>query len=365
MVKKVFVPLLVALLCVVSVGNAQPFKDEQAIYQLELPARWRVVQSSATLAVFSDKDNQNVFSISLYPSYPAARSQDSNYMILRLINEKLAEKVPGAVIKTVNAGKVANQEAVLTSLESKNKAGKKTAEFLAMSFWVNDKVIQILCRSNQAENADALLSVFKPIIDSVRLQSATAYEWAVKGRKARDTNQFETALDAYAQAAALDANNTEYIYQLAYTYSHTGDYERAIAEITKAIALRPKTAFYYHERAYAHVQMKNPQAALADAEQAITLNPRISIFYAGRGNAHAMTGNYEAALADFQKCAELKGGILDADFNLAQVYELLGRREEAIRCYQTVAASPALPEPVKVKVEARINGDWGTYKEWI
>ncbi|SDM61697.1 Tetratricopeptide repeat-containing protein [Dendrosporobacter quercicolus] len=124
-------------------------------------------------------------------------------------------------------------------------------------------------------------------------------------------------------------------------------------------------AFNYQERAYSHIKLKNAEAALADTNQAIALDPNKAIFYAGRGNAFALMEKYPEAIKDFEKCLELQGKPLDSQFNLGQVYELTGNQEKALFYYSIIAKIPNLPEPVNVKVQARMMGDWENYKEWI
>ncbi|MDU4962497.1 MAG: tetratricopeptide repeat protein [Sporomusaceae bacterium] len=361
MLKKLIGLVAVIVLGLSPVAAADSFLEGR--YTLEIPEQWQVVRSTQEVSVFADEKGRNVVSAGFHPPYPGARSQLDSYLLLRMVNKKISEEVPDAAALQTAVKTIAGQPAMLTRFAGSNDG--RPAQYLAASFWVNDTIFQILCRSDDAVSATRLETVFKPILDSISLAAPTAHDWAGKARLAWAQNRFKDAIEAYTRATELDAKNTEYLYQLAYAYSHNGNYEQAVGAITQAIALAPKNADYYAERAYSYIQMKNPQAALDDANQALALNSRNADFYAARGNAYALLGDYEAALADFQQCSLLKGDILNADFNLGQVYELLGRRDEALACYETVAAAADLPDEVKLKVRARVNGDWELYREWI
>ena len=363
MIKKIVAIIVISLSLFISVTSAQSYEDRDNGFSLTLPDSWIVTKPNPTGAFFSDKEDQTKIFALVLPKFPSGRSGTDSFLILKIINEGFVKKMSGAVLET-KVDKIANQVAVETIFSYYDKNGN-VAKTMVASFWVNDSVIQIGCLSKQTGNLDEVISLFRPVLQSLKLQALTAHEWAEKGHGFRKNKDYDQSIEAFTNAAKLDSKNAEYFYQLAYTNSEKGNLNQAITEITKAIALKPKEAFYYHERAYANYRLKNAAMVLEDDTKAIELDPKKAIFYAGRGNAYALQGKYTEAIADFKKCLELKGGPLDSKFNLGQAYEMAGKQEEALTYYKMIVESPQLPEPVKAKVQARVNGDWQSHKEWL
>lgn len=363
MVKKIAAIIVISLSLFISAASAQPYEDRDNGFSLTLPESWIVTKANSSGAVFSDKDDQTRIFTLVLPKFPSGRSEVDTFLLLKVINERYVAKMSGTVLET-KVDKIASQIAVETIFSYNDRNGNP-AKTMVASFWVNDSVFQIGCLSRQIGNLDEIMTLFKPVLQSLKLQALTAHDWADKGGVFRKNKDYAQAIEAFTNATKLDSKNAEYFYQLAYTHSEKGDFNQAVAEITKAIALKPKVAFYYHERAYANYRLKNAAMVLEDDTKAIELNPKKAIFYAGRGNAYALLGKYNEAIADFQKCLELKGGLLDSKFNLAQAYEMAGKQEEALTYYKMIADELHLPEPVKAKVQARVNGDWQSQKEWL
>ncbi|WP_371381618.1 tetratricopeptide repeat protein [Sporomusa aerivorans] len=363
MFRKIFLLFVINLFFFIPIVDAQVYEDKNNGYSIEIPQYWRVIQTNPTMSVISSNDNEAKIVIAFLPKYPLSRSQDESNLILNEISNRMSKKTPGAVDDTKLIEKIGNQEAIssIYSFTTKNNTNLK---LMNVYFWVNDSICQIAV-STKPEKFEELKPIFLSVLNSFKLQSMTAYDWAFKGYEYQKNREYDKAIDAFSKAANLDVKNTEYIYQIAYTNSEKGDYNQAIAAMTKAIELNPKEAFFYHERAYAHIKARNAQLALEDENKAIQINPKKAILYAGRGNAYAIMGKYEEAITDFQKCFELKGNPLDSAFNLGQTYELMGRGAEALKYYKMVVEYPNLPNPVKEKVQARINGEWESYKEWI
>lgn len=362
MFRKIFLLTVISLLFIVSTASAQVYEDHNNGYSLEVPENWKISKATSN-GISIQKDNQGAVVLIFLPRYPSARTQSDNYYILIKGFDMFIHKVSGAVIESVKVDKIANQEAVTAVISYPTKDGNQ-GRIMFTDFWVNDSICEVVCFSKSGQYEE-LKPTFVSILNSLKLQSVTAYDWASKGSVYQKNKEYDKAIDAFSNATKMDTKNTEYIYQLAYTYSEEGDYNQAIAEMSKAIELIPREAFYYHERAYAYIKSKDAQKALEDENKAIQINPKKATFYAGRGNAYALMEKYEEALTDFQKCAELKGSPFDSTFNLGQTYDMMGNRDEALKYYKLIVDQTDLPAPIKEKVQARINGDWDSYKGWL
>jgi tetratricopeptide (TPR) repeat protein len=76
---------------------------------------------------------------------------------------------------------------------------------------------------------------------------------------------------------------------------------------------------------------------------------------------------YQDAEKDFETSLRLNPETGTPFFNLAQVYELTGRKAEAIESYRKAEEylSSFSNEKVKEKIKLRLQGKWDSYKEWL
>lgn len=373
MLRKIIVLLSVTLCLFTSIASAQVFENKGYGFSVTIPDKWLIESKETSFAFQNNEKRDRTVGIFFMRPFPSARSTAEDILILLEVAKRFEKGTNATVVEPVKLMNVAGQPAVKATYAITRIDGTQTKAVIAV-FWDNDRLCQIICAAKEGEYEDSL-PAFKEVLGSFKFNSPTAFEWGSKGLAYQKSKEYDKAIEAFTKARALDPRHTEYVYQLAYTYSEMGKYDQAIQEISKAIELKPKNAFYYNERAYAYIQKKNGQAALEDINKAIELNPKNGHYYAGRGNALALLGKYEDAIPDFEKQIELIGESAEVCFNLGQCYELMGNQGEALKYYKKTTEYVTAPNkaanfldissPSKAKVAKRINGDWDSSKEWL
>lgn len=119
---------------------------------------------------------------------------------------------------------------------------------------------------------------------------AQAEEWFEQGQVSYEAGEFETALNQYSEAIALNATHVKAYASRASVLGILEDYEGAIADYTTAIGLEPDFA----------------------------------VAYGGRGYAQALKGDLTAASEDLWEAAQLFKGQEDMD-NYLKILALLGQ----------------------------------------
>lgn len=350
------------------VAKAQVVENTKVGVSLVAPDSWKVIyghgEGNGTLLfrVFDNEKSGRII-VSAMPPFPIAVSNADYGVILQMFIKQFYSKCPDAKVEVSKKDTIANQDAYMAVFSYPRKDGGRDV-MLKAAFWVNDTMLDISAVSKE-EDSEQEMKTFLEMVKSIKLNQMTGLEWAKQGYTYKQSGNYEKAREAFSMASKVQAKNYDNYYELAYASAEVSDYAQAVNAISKAIELKPKMAFYYFERSYSYYKLKNAEAALADANQALQLDPKKGIFYSCRGNAYALLNKYPEAIADFNKCLELNGDPEFTRFNLGQAYELAGDKEKALYNYKIASGISKLMEQHKTKVQARINGDWDSYKEWI
>jgi len=234
--------------------------------------------------------------------------------------------------------------------------------------------------------------------------SFTSVEVYTQGQRYEFKRDFENALASYTKAIELDKNYINAYSGRARVYSWLQKFDLAIVDNSKCIELDPLNFGFYLNRGHNYMGLEEYQLAIADYSKSIELSDTFFTRKA-RGDAYIRTQQYELAMADFNRMAriwprdsdvflyrsqvygllgdynnaleECKQGISIYPensillFNLGQCYEFMGNREVAVSYYKKALNKELAGRYykktalVKNKVNARIQGDWDSYSEWI
>jgi len=133
------------------------------------------------------------------------------------------------------------------------------------------------------------------------------------------------------KAIALD--ETAFFYDhllLGQLYLSMREYEKAVAEGKRAIGLAPNAADAHLHYGRILSLAGKPDEGVIHLKQAIRLNPfPPNIYYSWLGGGYMQKGQYEEALAAIKKSLQMAPDNWYSYFNLAIVYSLLDRQEEA------------------------------------
>jgi TolB-like protein/Flp pilus assembly protein TadD len=170
---------------------------------------------------------------------------------------------------------------------------------------------------------------------------------------------FETAIDAYRQAIAIEPTFAQAWASLSVAYltqTNSGYLAReeglllARDAVDRALALQPDLPEALARLAVIQAQFEWDWAgATTSVEKALQLAPGNTIVLSAAGNVMSATGNLEAALRHFQGILEIEPLDLIGLYNTANQLHTLGRQEEAEKTYrQLLELNPQ---------------DWGTHTQ--
>jgi tetratricopeptide (TPR) repeat protein len=157
-----------------------------------------------------------------------------------------------------------------------------------------------------------------------------------RGVDSCNEEDFDQAVEAFAEANRLDPNLVDVKPNLAIAYFNRGvsrfkkgDTDRAIADITEAISLNPNDARFYDMRGVMHGEKRNYDGAIRDFTEAIRLDPTVSTYISRQYCYYYKCIEYRAAgdVSNFFKYMDLAiddlHAVLQIDPNHADAQTLL------------------------------------------
>jgi eukaryotic-like serine/threonine-protein kinase len=146
-------------------------------------------------------------------------------------------------------------------------------------------------------------------------------------------NRFEEAEKAYVKATELRPQ-----YWAGYSwrggfYRRRNRYSEAIEQFYKALAVSPDNAQVCYSLALAYLDDLQYDNAIKTLQKAIVLGPYLEAPYGNLGLTYLRRGRYPEAVAPLEKAASLNQNYRSLG-NLARIYWLVGRTEEARQKYE-------------------------------
>jgi adenylate cyclase len=140
----------------------------------------------------------------------------------------------------------------------------------------------------------------------------------------------ERARELAQEAVALDDSLPQPQRVLSQVYLWQKQHDQAIAAAKQTIVLDPNFADGYTNLGWILTTAGRPKEGIALIEKAMRLNPRYPATYpVYLGIAYRVLGRYEEALVPVKQALTLNSNLLAARWNLAAIYNELGREEEA------------------------------------
>jgi tetratricopeptide (TPR) repeat protein len=168
-----------------------------------------------------------------------------------------------------------------------------------------------------------------------------------RGNSYGERGDYDSAIQDYSKALALNPKLSIAYFNRAYTYAHLKKYREAITDLDETIKLNPKDEKAYFWRGICNVSVRNYPKALDDFSRIIELDPADTRYYAlaytYREMVNATLGAYDRAIYDSKKAIELGKENAAAYNNLGLGYYGLGNYEEALRNYdKAIELNPKL-----------------------
>ena len=124
-------------------------------------------------------------------------------------------------------------------------------------------------------------------------------------------------------------------YRDAITALNNKDFSTAQSILSEFIRNKPKLAGAYSNLALLHLKKQEYDKSLQMANKAIELNPKQAQAYNLRGQVYVNLGKIHDAKKDYAKSIELKPAYLNAQYNLALLYDIyLQEIDLAIKHYE-------------------------------
>ena len=95
-----------------------------------------------------------------------------------------------------------------------------------------------------------------------------AREWFEKGYQHHLNKEYDSAIEAFTSAIALDSNLAQVYNNRGAAYHKKGQYDRAIEDYNRAIAIDPNNALAYYNRGLAYALSGNMGRAISDLQKA-------------------------------------------------------------------------------------------------
>ena len=162
-------------------------------------------------------------------------------------------------------------------------------------------------------------------------------------------NQFDNAAEAYENLVRLDPSQATFYYgKVVKMYDSAGDYEKAIKAAEKIVELNPKSELAVYNLAIMYQKLEKPKQAIETLKKALIINPNYDLAYYNIGLNYFKLENYKEAVDAFKKFIEITPDNADAWYNIGVGYMQLKNFEAAL-------------EPLRKSLELRPDYNFALY----
>jgi tetratricopeptide (TPR) repeat protein len=144
----------------------------------------------------------------------------------------------------------------------------------------------------------------------------------------------QEAINVFKKALEVNPNSPRLLEQMALAYEQTKDYANAIEAYRKAIALDEDGLELRKGLAQALLDNKQDEEAEKEYLKILEADPDEGIAYFRLGQIYKGRRDYEKALTNYNKASSILVGSLEISFNIAVLYEELGKYEKAEERFQ-------------------------------
>lgn len=157
---------------------------------------------------------------------------------------------------------------------------------------------------------------------------------------------------AYLRALDIDSTDGNIWHSLGLLYDRAEKYESAISSFRNAIKYNPQDASAYNYIGYMYAdQGRNLEKAVLLIEKALELEPDNGYFRDSLGWAYYRLGKLDDAAAELEKAVRMVQELVIHE-HLGDVYEDMGRFEDARRQYELALELDPENKQIKEKIEA-------------
>jgi tetratricopeptide (TPR) repeat protein len=140
----------------------------------------------------------------------------------------------------------------------------------------------------------------------------------------------DMAIEEYKHAIELEPEYPDAHLNLGLAFADDGHFEEAMKELESAIRLAPDDPLPRHEMAALQMDEGDYRAAITHLKEVVKLDAENFDAFLDLGICYAQKGFYAEAERAYQRARELEGDDLLLDYNLAALYALWSRPQEAL-----------------------------------
>ena len=151
----------------------------------------------------------------------------------------------------------------------------------------------------------------------------------------RAQKNYEEAIKLLGTAIGIAPKNAELYQHLGLTYLASSNAEKAVTNFNRAIEYDQKNSdnYFYLARVYSELR-HDDEAALTQLLKGTVLNPKDSDFDIAIADVHRRKKNYPEAIKYFESAIKKTPNVPWTYKDLAKIYEVQGKNEDAIRYYE-------------------------------
>lgn len=166
-------------------------------------------------------------------------------------------------------------------------------------------------------------------------------------------NDWTNAEPILRRALELDKTDLNALIVLAQVRQHAGDLVEALSLVRSATSLPAATSSTWRWRSFMEIAIGDRVAALASVDKALALDPRDMGARYDRAKLRLDLNDREGAYEDLKIYEGAGGGPhLPTNFDLAQLYDRAGKREDALRVLDALSEKDRqVPEVIALRAE--------------
>ncbi len=182
-------------------------------------------------------------------------------------------------------------------------------------------------RAKDAASKALLLNKDLPEAHTIMAEIRLYYDW-----------DWTAAEESFKRAIELNPSQDWAHAHYGWYFHLMGDIDRAIEEMSKAQEIGPLMPLWSVWLAWLHWSENDLDKALVEAQKAMELNPNFPWGMRVLGGVYSAMGRHEEALEMHERLLPLMPNV--ANWGFADTYNMMGRREDALRVAAEVAENP-------------------------
>ncbi|MGL1891526.1 MAG: tetratricopeptide repeat protein [Spirochaetaceae bacterium] len=154
------------------------------------------------------------------------------------------------------------------------------------------------------------------------------------GRLYTDHEDYDRALELFIKAKSLDESSVKFQMGVALAYFNLEDYSESIEIYESILSLDKSKSEVYYNLSLARAKISDYDSALTDITKAIEIDPELAKYHYTKGEISEALGDENSAAGHYLNAVKLDNYYYKPMLNLGNIYDRVGRFEDAIKLLQ-------------------------------